>query len=142
LLKNDASIRKTYLLLDQITGGVIMSNLLYVQTSGIDTPERLYSPFILAQTAKAMGIDAIIYFLGTGITVLKKGNAEKIKIGQFPSLKEVMDQAVKAGVKLMVCEQSTQLINLAKGDFVPQAEIVGAATLNDLVLDADGTMWF
>jgi predicted peroxiredoxin len=56
-----------------------MTNLLYVQTSGIDTPERLYSPFILAQTAKAMDIDAIIYFLGMGVTVLKKGNAEKIK---------------------------------------------------------------
>jgi len=119
-----------------------MSNLLYVQTTGIDTPERLYSPFILAQTAKAMGIDATVYFLGTGITVLKKGNAEKIKIGQFPSLKEVMDEAAKAGVKLMVCEQSCQLINLDKGDFIPEAEIVGAATLNDLVLDADGTMWF
>ncbi len=119
-----------------------MPTLLYVQTSGIDTPERLYSPFVLAQTAKAMGIDAIIYFLGMGITVVKKGNAEKIKMGSFPSLKEIMDQAVKAGVKLMVCEQSCQLIDLAKGDFVPPAEIVGAATLNDLVLDADGTMWF
>ena len=119
-----------------------MTNLLYVQTSGIDTPERLYSPFILAQTAKAMGIDAIIYFLGMGITVVKKGNAEKIKIGKFPTLKEVMDQATKAGVKLMVCEQSTQLINLTRGDFIKEAEIVGAATLNDLVLEADGTMWF
>jgi predicted peroxiredoxin len=119
-----------------------MTNLLYVQTSGIDTPERLYSPFILAQTAKAMGIDAIIYFLGMGITVVKKGNSEKIRIGKFPALKEVMDQTVKAGVKLMVCEQSTQLINLARGDFVAEAEIVGAATLNDLVLEADGTMWF
>lgn len=119
-----------------------MANILYVQTSGIDTPERLYSPFILAQTAKAMGIDAIIYFLGMGITVVKKGNAEKIKIGSFPSLREVIDQAVKAGVKLMVCEQSCQLINLSRGDFVPYAEIVGAATLNDLVLEADGTMWF
>ncbi len=119
-----------------------MTNILYVQTSGIDTPERLYSPFILAQTAKAMGLDAIIYFLGMGITVLKKGNAEKIKIGAFPTLKEVMEQSVKAGVKLMVCDQSCQLINLAKGDFVPPAEIVGAATLNDLVLEADGTMWF
>ncbi|MDP2846243.1 MAG: DsrE family protein [Candidatus Methanoperedens sp.] len=119
-----------------------MTSLLYVQTSGIDTPERLYSPFILAQTAKAMGIDATIYFLGMGITVVKKGNAEKIKIGKFPSLKEVMDQTVKAGVKLMVCEQSTQLINLSRGDFIPAAEIVGAATLNDLVLEADGTMWF
>jgi predicted peroxiredoxin len=119
-----------------------MTNILYVQTSGIDTPERLYSPFILAQTAKAMGIDATIYFLGMGITVVKKGNAEKIKIGKFPSLKEVMDQTAKAGVKLMVCEQSTQLINLGRGDFIPAAEIVGAATLNDLVLEADGTMWF
>ncbi len=119
-----------------------MANLLYVQTSGIDTPERLYSPFILAQTAKAMGIGATIYFLGMGITVVKKGNAEKIKIGQFPSLKEVMDQAVKAGVKLMVCEQSCQLISLGRGEFIPPAEIVGAATLNDLVLEADGTMWF
>ncbi len=119
-----------------------MTTLLYVQTSGIDTPERLYSPFILAQTAKAMGIDAIIYFLGMGITVVKKGNAGKVKIGSFPSLKEVMDQSVKAGVKLMVCEQSCQLINLSKGEFIPPAEIVGAATLNDLVLEADGAMWF
>ena len=119
-----------------------MPFLLYVQTSGIDTPERLYSPFVLAQTARAMGIDAIIYFLGMGITVVKKGNAEKIKIGNFPPLREVMDQAVKAGVQLMVCEQSCQLISLARGDFVPAAEVVGAATLNDLVLDADGTMWF
>jgi len=122
--------------------GDTMTNLLYVQTSGIDTPERLYSPFILAQTAKAMGIDAIIYFLGMGITVVKKGNAEKVQIGKFPTLKEVMDQTTKAGVKFMVCEQSTQLINLTRGDFLQEAEIVGAATLNDLVLEADGTMWF
>jgi len=119
-----------------------MTNLLYVQTSGIDRPERLYSPFILAQTAKAMDIDAIIYFLGMGVTVLKKGNAEKIKMGAFPSLKEVMDQTIKAGVKIMVCEQSCKLINLSTGDFIQSAQIVGAATLNDLVLEADGTMWF
>jgi len=32
--------------------------LLYVQTSGVSTPERLYSPFVLAATAKATDIDA------------------------------------------------------------------------------------
>jgi len=53
-----------------------------------------------------------------------------------------MDETIKAGVKLMVCEQSCKLINLNSGDFIPSAEIVGAATLNDLVLEADGTMWF
>ena len=116
--------------------------ILYVQTRGIDTPKRLYSPFVLGMTAKAMDIDATIYFLGLGITVVKKGEAEKVKEGSFPTVKEVMDQAAAAGVKLLVCEQSTQLLRLDRGDFIPEAKIVGAATLNDLVLDADGTMWF
>jgi len=116
--------------------------ILYVQTSGVDTPKRLYSPFVLAATAKAMDIDATIYFLGLGITVVKKGMAETVKEGDFPTLREVIDQAIKAGVKLQVCEQSTQLLRMKRGDFISEAEIVGAATLNDLVLDADGTMWF
>lgn len=117
-------------------------HILYVQTSGVDTPKRLYSPFVLGMTAKAMDIDATIYFLGQGITVVKRGEAEKVKEGNFPTVKEVMDQAVKAGVKLLVCEQSTQLLNLDRGDFIEEAKIVGAATLNDLVLDADAAMWF
>lgn len=117
-------------------------HILYVQTSGIDTPKRLYSPFVLGMTAKAMDIDATIYFLGLGVTVVKKGMAETVKEGNFPTVKEVMDQAIAAGVKLMVCEQSTQLLGMNRGDFIPEAKIVGAATLNDLVLEADGTMWF
>ena len=117
-------------------------HILYVQTSGIDSPKRLYSPFVLGMTAKAMDIDATIYFLGMGVTVVKKGEAEKVQEGSFPTVKELMDQAAAAGVKFMVCEQSTQLLNLDRGDFIEQAEIVGAATLNDLALDADATMWF
>lgn len=117
-------------------------HILYVQTSGIDKPKRLYSPFVLGMTARAMDIDATIYFLGEGITVIKKGEAEKVKEGKFPTVKEVMDQAINAGVKLMVCEQSCQLLNLERGDFIDEAKIVGAATLNDLVLDVDASMWF
>ena len=117
-------------------------HILYVQTSGVDTPKRLYSAFVLATTARAMDIDATIYFLGLGITVVKKGVAETVKEGDFPTVRDIMDQALKAGVKLMVCEQSTQLLRLKRGDFIPEAKIVGAATLNDLVLDADATMWF
>ena len=119
-----------------------MSKILYIQTSGVDTPERLYAPFILATAAVAMDIDAEVYFLIKGVTVVKKGEAEKIKIGTFPSLKEVMDQAIAAGVKLFVCEQSTQLLGIPRGDFIPEAKIVGAGTLNDLALDADAILNF
>jgi len=114
--------------------------ILYVQTSGVDNPERAYAPFILATTAAMMNVDATVYFLIKGITLLKKGEAEKIKIGSFPSLKEVMDQAIKAGVKFMVCEQSCGLLGIPRGDFISQASIVGAATLNDVALNADAIL--
>jgi hypothetical protein len=116
--------------------------ILYVQTSGVDTPERTYAPFILAATAAAMGLEATIYFVIKGITIVKKGAAEKVKIGQFPTLRQVMDQAVKAGVKFVVCEQSCMLLDIARGDFTPEATVVGAATLNDMALDADAVLCF
>jgi hypothetical protein len=116
--------------------------ILYVQTSGVDKPERTYAPFILATTAVAIGIDATIYFLIKGTTVVKRGEAEKIKLGDFPSLKEVMNKAIRVGVKLEVCEQSCMLLGLERGDFVDAAKIVGAATLNDRILDADAVLCF
>ncbi len=116
--------------------------ILYVQTSGLDSPERLYAPFILAATAAAMGVEATVYFLIKGITVARKGEAEKIRVGGFPTLKEVMDQAVRAGVKMMVCEQSCVLLGLPRGSFVDEAKVVGAATLNDLMLESDAVLSF
>ena len=119
-----------------------MSKILYVQTSGLDTPERLYAPFVLGMTARAMDVEASIFFMIKGVTVVKKGEAEKVRIGSFPSLKEVLDQALRAGVKMYICEQSTQLLGIPRGDFIPEAKIAGAGTLNDLALDADSTLSF
>jgi len=116
--------------------------MLFVQTSGIDAPERLYAPFILASTATAMEVDATIYFVMKGVTAVKRGEAEKIRLGSFPSLSEVIAQAVKAGVRLMVCEQSCTLLGLERGNFVESAKVVGAATLNDLALESDAVLCF
>ena len=116
--------------------------VLYVQTSGVDNPERLYSPFILAMAAVSMDVDAGIFFMIKGVTAVKKGEAEKIQIGPYPDLKAVIDQAVEAGVKLYVCEQSTQLLGLPRGDFIDEVKVVGAATLTDLSLEADAVLTF
>ena len=117
-----------------------MSKILYIQTSGLETPERLYAPFILATTARAMEVEASIFFMIKGITAMKKGEAEKIKIGSFPCLKDVIDQALAQGVKMYICEQSTQLLGISRGDFIVGAKIAGAGTLNDLALDADSVI--
>lgn len=114
--------------------------ILYVQTS--DAPERQYSPHVLAQTAKAMDLKPIIYYLGMGLKILKPGAAEDIKMGSFPSLKEMLDKSMEMGIEIYVCEASKQMLGWEKAELIPGVKIVGAATLNDLVLDAGATMWF
>jgi len=115
-------------------------SILYVQTS--DTPERQYSPLVLAQTAKAMDVDATVYYLGEGLRVLRPGAAEKIRLGSFPSVKEMIDRTLALGIPIFVCEASKQMLGWQTVELIPGVKIVGAATLNDLALDADTTMWF
>ena len=115
-------------------------SILYVQTS--DAPERQYSPLVLAQTAKSMDVEAKVYYLGQGLRVLLPGMAEKIKLGTFPSVKEMIDKTLDMGITIYVCEASKQMLGWDKVDLIPGLKIVGAATLNDLVLESDKTMWF
>ncbi|MFX0035208.1 MAG: DsrE/DsrF/DrsH-like family protein [Candidatus Hermodarchaeota archaeon] len=114
--------------------------ILYVQTS--DNPERQYSPLVLAQTAKAMDLDATIYYLGTGLRILKPGEAERIKLGNFPSVKEMINKTLDMGIEILVCEASKRMLGWEKVELIPGVKIVGAATLNDLVLEVDATQWF
>jgi uncharacterized protein len=115
-------------------------NILYVQTS--NAPERQYSPLVLAQSARAMGLDAAVYYLGMGLTVLKPGEAEKMQLGSFPTVAEMLQKALDMGVTVYVCEASKQMLGWETVELIPGVKIVGAATLNDLVLDADATMYF
>lgn len=114
--------------------------ILYVQTS--DQPERQYSPLVLAQTAKAMDLNPKVYYLGMGLKILKPGAAEKIKLGTFPSVAEMIKKTLEMGIDIWVCEASKQMLGWEKVDLIPGVKIVGAATLNDLALDAAATMWF
>lgn len=119
-----------------------LKRMLYVQTSGIDSPMRLYSPVVLATVARSMDVDATVYFMSRGITVVKAGEADKIKVGDFPPLSEMIAKAMAVGVKFKVCDQSSRLMGLSRGDYIDGVEVVGAATLNDLTLDADGVLCF
>ena len=115
-------------------------NILYVQTT--NAPERQYSPLVLAQSAKAMGLDAAVYYLGMGLTVLKPGEAEKMQLGSFPTVAEMLQKAIEMGVTIYVCEASKQMLGWESVELIDGVKIVGAATLNDLVLDAGATMYF
>ena len=114
--------------------------ILYVQTS--DHPERQYSPLVLAQTATAMDVKPILYYLGQVLRILLPGEADKIKLGAFPTVAEMIEKTLSMGIEILVCEASKQMLGWEKITLIPGVKIVGAATLNDLVLEADGVVYF
>lgn len=116
------------------------NSILYVQTS--DLAERQYSPLVLAQTAKMMDITPRVYYLGMGLKILMPGAAEKIKLGSFPSVYDMIKKTLDMGIEVYACEASKQMLGLETVKLLPGVRIVGAGTLNDLALDSGATMWF
>lgn len=116
------------------------NSILYVLTT--NAPEKQYSPLILAQTAKMMDITPRVYYLGTGLKILMPGVAEKIKLGSFPSVAELIQKTLDMSIEIYACEASKQMLGLEKVELLPGVKIVGAGTLNDLALESGSTMWF
>ena len=115
--------------------------ILYVQTS--DQPERQYSPLVLAQSAKAMDLEPAVYFLGMGLKVLKPGAADAMQLGSLPERRR--DAAQDASRWASPCTSARPPSRCSAGrrvELIDGVKIVGAATLNDLALDAGATMWF
>lgn len=118
--------------------------ILVIQTHGIETPRRTYSPIYYAMAAAAMEMEVMIWFTMDGTNQLKKGAAEKIKLDPTSdvTLRTMLDQALESDVKLAVCHQSMALFNMADDDLIDGVQILGATSIIDLSLNADHVMYF
>ena len=118
--------------------------ILVIQTHGVDTPTRTYSPIYYAVAAAAMEMDVMVWFTMNGTNQLKKGEAEKVSLvpESGVTLKSMLDMALDNDVKLRVCQQSLTLWNMVPGDLIDGVEILGATSIIDLALDYDHVMYF
>ncbi len=127
------------------TSGDGAKRILYVQTSGAESPERSATVFFLAAAAAAMDIDVGIYFTQFGPTLLKKGAAEALRIKKGSvgaTLRHFLNQALELGVKIYVCQPSLDLNDLRMEDLIPEAEMIGGAAFNDMALESDRVICF
>ena len=117
---------------------------LILQTHGIEQPNRTYAPLFYAMTAEAMDIDTTMWFTMDGTSQVAKGAAEDVQLDPESdvTLRTMIDRAVDSGVDLTVCHQSMDLFDLGEEDIIEEGEIIGAASVIDLAIDADMTMYF
>jgi predicted peroxiredoxin len=120
------------------------AKVLYVQTHGVNDPGRSATPFFLAASAAAMDAEVMIYFTMYGPTLLQRDVVDKIgpkgDVGQ--PLRYFIEQATGLGVKLLVCQPSLDLNDLAIEDLIEGTTMIGGAAFNDLAIQADAVISF
>ena len=117
--------------------------ILYVQTTGTESPERSATVFFLAASAAALDIEVGIYFTQFGPTLLQRGVPEALQVKRGgATLGHFMDQARDLGVRFYVCQPSLELNNLKMGDLIEGVEMIGGAAFNNLALEADRVICF
>ena len=118
--------------------------ILVIQTHGVDTPRRTYSPLFYAMAAAAMEMEVMVWFTMDGTNQLRKGAAEKVQLDPTSdvTLKTMLEQTMEAEVKLRVCQQSMALWDMNMDDLIDGVEVLGATSINDLALNSNHTMYF
>ena len=118
--------------------------ILIVQTSGVREPKRTYAPLYIATAAAAMDMEVVIWFTMEGVSLLKKGVAEQIELVKDSgvTLETWMDRARQSGVKFMACAQAMEGEELTLEDIVEDCDLIGAAGLIDMSLEADQVFFF
>lgn len=118
--------------------------ILVIQTHGVDTPTRTYSPLYYAVAAAAMEMEVMVWFTMNGTNQLKKGEAEKVELvpGSGTTLRTMLDMCIDNEVTLNVCQQSLTLWNMTPDDLIDGVGILGATSIIDLALDYDHVMYF
>lgn len=118
--------------------------LVILQTSGLDTPHRLASPFFIATAAAAMEMESVMVFTAKGCGILKKGAAEQVYLKEGgKTIAYFLELALDAGVKFYYCQPGLDLLDMKADDLIKEvAGVLGAAAFIDFIQDADVVLTF
>lgn len=127
------------------------SLVLVVSKGGAD---MAYPALILATTARALGMEAHMYFTFWGMQLLtpegrKKSmdvfppEMQKAISAKFPTVEQFMQQAKQAGVHIHACSPTMDMFGMTKASLVNEVDdVIGASTYLELATRADAMTLF
>ena len=106
--------------------------ILYIGTNAGEDPEKAAMPFVMANAALAMDIEATVCLQGNGVYLALKGYTEKMTApGGFPPLKKLVSEFIELGGKLLVCVPCIKERNIDEAtDLIEGAQTTAAGALN------------
>jgi predicted peroxiredoxin len=114
--------------------------IVVIATHGAEDPERASLPFVMANAALAMDVQAVVILQGTAVTAAKKGCYEHVFAPGLPPLKELVDSFIQMGGTLLICTPCINERKITKEMLVEKAQPIKAARVVTEVLEAKATL--
>ena len=114
--------------------------IVYIITHAGEDPERATFPFMLATAAQAMDVEAVVALQGVSVFLAKKGYLEHVAAAGLPALKDLVDNYLESGGKLLICTPCIRDRNIEESDLLEGSELIAAARLNQEILSANSTL--
>jgi predicted peroxiredoxin len=103
--------------------------IVLIATHAGEDPERATFPFVMANAAQSMDVEAVVVVQGTGVYLVKKGYADHISVPGLTPLKTLIDNFVANGGKILVCIPCIEARKISKADLIQGAEPCKAGRL-------------
>ena len=114
--------------------------IIYIVTHGPEDPERCSLPFVLANAALAMDVEAVVVFQANAVLLARQDCANHVFAGGLPPLKDLMKDFFDLGGKLYVCTPCIKERQISEDTLIKEAELVAAGVLTNEILSADATL--
>lgn len=114
--------------------------IVYIVTHGAEDPERASFPFMLANAAQTMEVEAVVALQGTAVFLAKKGFLDHVSAAGLPPLKKLVDNFLSEGGKLLVCVPCIRERKIEETDLIEGAAATAAAALTQEILTANATL--
>ncbi len=110
--------------------------IVYVVTHAGEDPERATLPFVMANAALVMEVEAVVALQGTAVYLAMQGYLDHVFAPGLPPLKDLMQSFLDQGGKLLVCVPCIKERKISEADLIPGAATTAAAALTQEILSA------
>jgi uncharacterized protein len=109
-------------------------------THGPEDPERATLPFVMANAAMIMDVEAVVILQGTAVLLAKKGCYEHVFAAGLPSLASQVETFLEQGGKILVCTPCINERKITEDMLIETSEPIAAARAIQEVLEANAVL--
>jgi len=110
---------------------------------GSDDPEKAFPPFMLAAGALATDMEVAMFFTMSGLNIIRKGGAERIKLTGAPmTLPEFIKVVQEGGARMIACSAALPIEGIGEEEIIDGVEFGGVATFVNGAEEANVALTF